>query len=338
MDQSWGIFKVIFSMNLVLLWFVTYVTLSSEVLAHTDFFDSAPEDDIIEELQRRIEEVERRRFLNNGGPMPELRPGPAFTYQFPERSLSPEKSSTFAVNPSDPRYYYEESQSLTDNPDSAPNVFSRQSKSDEDYEVESTAELNPESQTLKTSVENESRTPEAAPVTYRVYKTPVPVDADNSDLYFIAIVAGCSAAAVVGVIVIGISWYKLQKNAKAAADVEYPAYGVTGPNKEVSPTGDRRLAQSAQMYHYQHQKQQIIAMESRVTNERNGSVSEAESEEENEEGDYTVYECPGLASTGEMEVKNPLFQDDPTPATPAVSSAPTPATEKTTSSTADGKK
>jgi hypothetical protein len=35
---------------------------------------------------------------------------------------------------------------------------------------------------------------------------------------------------------------------------------------------------------------------SRVTNERNGSVSEAESEEENEEGDYTVYECPGLAS------------------------------------------
>jgi hypothetical protein len=30
----------------------------------------------------------------------------------------------------------------------------------------------------------------------------------------------------------------------------------------VSPTsGDRKLAQSAQMYHYQHQKQQMIAME-----------------------------------------------------------------------------
>ena len=48
---------------------------------------------------------------------------------------------------------------------------------------------------------------------------------------------------------------------KAAADVEYPAYGVTGPNKDVSPSGDQRLAQSAQMYHFQHQKQQIIAME-----------------------------------------------------------------------------
>jgi len=53
----------------------------------------------------------------------------------------------------------------------------------------------------------------------------------------------------------------MQKNNKAAADIEYPAYGITGPNKEMSPTGDRRLAQSAQMYHYQHQKQQIIAME-----------------------------------------------------------------------------
>lgn len=35
---------------------------------------------------------------------------------------------------------------------------------------------------------------------------------------------------------------------------------------------------------------------SRVTAvDRHGSVSEADSEEENEEGDYTVYECPGLA-------------------------------------------
>ncbi|CAH0703545.1 unnamed protein product [Spodoptera exigua] len=49
---------------------------------------------------------------------------------------------------------------------------------------------------------------------------------------------------------------------------------------------------------------------------RNGSVSDPESEEENEEGDYTVYECPGFATTGEMEVKNPLFSEDPTPATP----------------------
>lgn len=89
--------------------------------------------------------------------------------------------------------------------------------------------------------------------------------------------------------------YSLHKKGMAAADVEYPAYGVTGPNKDISPSGDRRLAQSAQMYHYQHQKQQIIAMENRSTGERNGSLSDVESDDENEEGDYTVYECPGLA-------------------------------------------
>ncbi|CAB0032563.1 unnamed protein product [Trichogramma brassicae] len=78
----------------------------------------------------------------------------------------------------------------------------------------------------------------------------------------------------------------------------------------------------------------------RSSNQEAGSVSEPESDEENDEGDYTVYECPGLApvksaisakisrmklnqrillyrcfffstlQTGEMEVKNPLFHDD----------------------------
>ena len=52
---------------------------------------------------------------------------------------------------------------------------------------------------------------------------------------------------------------------KATSEVDYPAYGVTGPaqpanGKDGSP-GDRKLAQSAQMYHYQHQKQQMIASE-----------------------------------------------------------------------------
>jgi hypothetical protein len=34
------------------------------------------------------------------------------------------------------------------------------------------------------------------------------------------------------------------------------------------------------------------------------------SDDETPEGDYTVYECPGLAPTGEMEVKNPLFKEE----------------------------
>ena len=54
----------------------------------------------------------------------------------------------------------------------------------------------------------------------------------------------------------------LQKNVKAASEAEYPAYGVTGPSRDKAGSpGDRKLAQSAQMYHYQHQKQQMLAME-----------------------------------------------------------------------------
>ena len=58
----------------------------------------------------------------------------------------------------------------------------------------------------------------------------------------------------------------------------------------------------------------------RATTIRNTS-SDVDSEEENEEGDYTVYECPGLAYTGEMEVKNPLFIHDVTPGSPSPSTA-----------------
>ncbi|XP_077302582.1 uncharacterized protein LOC143922985 isoform X2 [Arctopsyche grandis] len=138
----------------------------------------------------------------------------------------------------------------------------------------------------------------------------------DSNVYLFAMIAGIGAAVTVAVTAFIVGW--MRKKSKAANDVEYPAYGVTGPNPEVTPSGDRQLAHSAQMYHYQHQKQQIIAMESRGgVAERNGSVSDAESEDENDEGDYTVYECPGFATTGEMEVKNPLFLDEPAPAIPA---------------------
>ncbi|XP_037956799.1 protein cab-1-like isoform X2 [Teleopsis dalmanni] len=143
------------------------------------------------------------------------------------------------------------------------------------------------------------------------------VDADMGSMYLVALIAGVSAALTVGIVALGITW--MHNKTKAAADVEYPAYGVTGPNKDISPSsGDRKLAQSAQMYHYQHQKQQIIAMENRQADAGNCGLSDVESDDDNdEEGDYTVYECPGLAPTGgEMEVKNPLFLDE-TPLTPS---------------------
>ena len=113
----------------------------------------------------------------------------------------------------------------------------------------------------------------------------------------VAIVAGAAAASVFIVIGAGFCYHKTYLSSKSEEDVEYPAYGVTGPAKDCSPAGDRKLAHSAQMYHYQHQKNQMIAI-----NRTNGGAgqlqeeSEGEMEAEGEEGDYTVYECPGLAS------------------------------------------
>jgi len=139
------------------------------------------------------------------------------------------------------------------------------------------------------------------------------------DLLFTTIIAVCTAASVFAVIGAGFCYHRSSGRAKEQEEVEYPAYGVTGPAKEASPAGDRKLAQSAQMYHYQHQKNQMIAINrgnGGPGNHSGGEESEGEMEGEGEEGDYTVYECPGLASTDEMEVKNPLFNDDPTPKNP----------------------
>ncbi|XP_072014598.1 uncharacterized protein [Amphiura filiformis] len=134
------------------------------------------------------------------------------------------------------------------------------------------------------------------------------------DWAFILIVVACVAVGVLGIAIAFLCWYKIQTTNKAQSEAEYPAYGLTGPSTQVASNmtnGDRKLAQSAQMYHYQHQKQQMIAMEKREKGEVQGNAeSDYDSEEENEDGDLTVYECPGLAPTGEMQVKNPLFTED----------------------------
>lgn len=145
----------------------------------------------------------------------------------------------------------------------------------------------------------------------------------QNDYLFIFIVTGCILAGLVALIAASVCWYTVNRNSKATSNVEYgdkgtpSGYGIpvgaVGSNNSIKSnssknSGDRRLAQSAQMYHYQHQKQQMIAMEK--ANNENKADNTDNSDGEAEEGDYTVYECPGLAPTGEMEVKNPLFKED----------------------------
>uniref|UniRef100_A0AAZ3S445 Neural proliferation, differentiation and control, 1a n=1 Tax=Oncorhynchus tshawytscha TaxID=74940 RepID=A0AAZ3S445_ONCTS len=119
----------------------------------------------------------------------------------------------------------------------------------------------------------------------------------------------CIIFGTVALILATVCWVRLQKESRLAQKVDYPAFGSNGNGTaNRTSSGDKKLAQSAQMYHYQHQKQQMLSMEKHKS-ETKVTDSEVTSDEEEVGGDFTVYECPGLAPTGEMEVKNPLFDD-----------------------------
>lgn len=129
------------------------------------------------------------------------------------------------------------------------------------------------------------------------------------DAVLLGVVVACAVAGLVALIVASVYWCRMCKEMKLAERTDYPAYKQSPPPPyEKTSPGDKKLAQNAQMYHYQHQKQQMISME-KNKDELKHPDSAVTSDEENEDGDFTVYECPGLAPTGEMEVKNPLFDD-----------------------------
>jgi len=165
-----------------------------------------------------------------------------------------------------------------------------------------------------------------------------------TDTEFFLVVGVCSLTGLIIIALAAVCWYRAhQRNKKSAElDYEYPGNGIHNSSELPGDTsrlhgykaalhGDRKLAQSAQMYHYQHQKQQMIALE-KANSEMKQEFSGEDSDLENHEGDYTVYECPGLAPAGEMEVRNPLFQqhvstdesvtDDTAAATAAVAKTP----------------
>lgn len=130
----------------------------------------------------------------------------------------------------------------------------------------------------------------------------------SNDSLILGMIVVCTIAGISALVVAAVCWCRLQKEIRLAQKADYPAHHLPGPPSydKISP-GDTNLAQSAQMYHYQHQKQQMLSMEKHK--EENHAPESASSDEENEDGDFTVYECPGLAPTGEMEVRNPLFDD-----------------------------
>ncbi|KAM6975930.1 neural proliferation differentiation and control protein 1a [Tautogolabrus adspersus] len=131
------------------------------------------------------------------------------------------------------------------------------------------------------------------------------------DSNFIILTSLFAAVGAIALVMAAVCYVKVKKESRLAQKVDYPAFKGDGPpaaSANGASMGDKTLAQSAQMYHYQHQKQQMLSAGNHKP-EQKAVDTEVTSDEEEVGGDFTVYECPGLAPTGEMEVKNPLFDD-----------------------------
>lgn len=150
--------------------------------------------------------------------------------------------------------------------------------------------------------------PTTANHTSALLRDPIILPYPSNDHVFIIMSTVFIVAGSLALIIAGAFWVRLQRSVHQTQKGDYPVYGLMRAHNFDNLPGDRKLAHSAQMYHYQHQKQQMLSLE-KHKGEHKVPDSGASTDEENEDGDFTVYECPGLAPTGEMEVKNPLFDD-----------------------------
>ncbi|XP_040179411.1 neural proliferation differentiation and control protein 1-like [Rana temporaria] len=112
----------------------------------------------------------------------------------------------------------------------------------------------------------------------------------------LALTVVCSLTAVSGLLVAALCWYRLQKEVRLAQEMEYKG-------NHHHPCKRSAAHMSHYVQQYSSQKKQFRARESpeKKPCQQLSTDSEADIEE------FGIYECPGLAPTGEMEVHNPLF-------------------------------
>ncbi|XP_038673443.1 neural proliferation differentiation and control protein 1-like isoform X3 [Scyliorhinus canicula] len=124
-----------------------------------------------------------------------------------------------------------------------------------------------------------------------------------NDVVSLSLVIICIVTGLFGLVVAGLCWYRLQKEVRRTQKMSYEG------NQQAQPQPlDWKIVGKLHRHHYQHQKNVLQAMEEDQSEAQTTQVS-TDSEMDNESGAYTVYECPGLAPSGEMEIHNPLFDN-----------------------------
>uniref|UniRef100_A0A183CC72 Neural proliferation differentiation and control protein 1 n=1 Tax=Globodera pallida TaxID=36090 RepID=A0A183CC72_GLOPA len=135
---------------------------------------------------------------------------------------------------------------------------------------------------------------------------------NSGNLLFMAYLAVCCFGIVAGTV--GGVYYYNHVRASRIDDPfnEFTRYSPAGPGKDKlkksgSPvfgqSGDDTLAYKAQLHHYQQQKQILGSASGPVVE----NVSDNEEDTEEMDHNYSVFECPGLAPTGDLEIQNPNF-------------------------------
>ncbi|KAG7240040.1 hypothetical protein INR49_028043 [Caranx melampygus] len=92
---------------------------------------------------------------------------------------------------------------------------------------------------------------------------PIILPYPTNDRVFITMSTIFIAAGSLALIIAGACWVRLQKGVRLTRKVDFAAYGLIGAQNFDTSPGDKKLAHSAQMYHYQHQKQQMLSLEKR---------------------------------------------------------------------------
>ncbi|KAL3119658.1 hypothetical protein niasHT_006744 [Heterodera trifolii] len=136
---------------------------------------------------------------------------------------------------------------------------------------------------------------------------------NSGNILFMAYLAVCCFGIVAGAVG-GVYYYNHVRSSRIDDPFnEFTRYSPAGPTKDKlkksgSPifgqSGDDTLAYKAQLHHYQQQKQKILGTASGPVVD---NVSDNEEDTDEMDHNYSVFECPGLAPTGDLEIQNPNF-------------------------------
>jgi len=142
-----------------------------------------------------------------------------------------------------------------------------------------------------------------------------------SHTYLVIMIAVCCLAGVIALILATVCYYNVQNKKAQTKEIPYMStpvyeYKAVPSTKNYSGTDyapglyptDNALALSAQKFHFQHEKEKLIAMENEKSQMEPSSHLSVDCTDE-------VYETPGLAPMWDVEVTCPLYTEDVTPGT-----------------------